>query len=563
MLISAMSVTAMADDDVVLDDDDEEVVLDDELDVMYGATYANGATSQPSVTTSPTSPDNPGTGTTEPGTTEPSEKCNCTIQSKAPTCIEPGYEKFVVSPGCPIHLEGYEKTLPATGIHTYVANPNTAKAATCINPGKEADQICSTTGCTATIPGKEIPATGEHTYVADENTAKAATCINPGKEADQVCSTEGCTATIPGKEIPATGEHTYVADADTAKAATCFKPGKEADQVCSTEGCTATIPGKEIPATGKHTYVADENTAKAATCIKPGKEADQVCSTEGCTAKITGKEIPPTGVHEFSKDWSSNSINHWHKCLNCDETDGFSGHTWKDGGVCSTCGYGCNHIMGEFEVTKEPTCTELGEKVKKCKNNCGMTETASIPMLPHNYVAEKAPVIVYCDKPYTYTVTARCSACSATRKYNGTNPAAGHDWGAKDENDVAKCSRCNVEAILDSNGNIVRILAEGEDVGREEEIVIKLPELEPEPDPDETKSDDKPEEKTEDKPEEKAEEKPEAKPSDDKQTSSDKPKEDKPKNTTSKPSDNPNSGVTMAILPLAVAAAIVIFKKRG
>lgn len=462
MLISAMSVTAMADDDVVLDDGDEEVVLDDELDVMYGAAYANGATSQPSVTTSPTDPDNPDTGTTEP---PPQPTCMCKETTTNATCSSQGSISYDTS-ACPMHVDGRAPVI--------------------------------------------IP-------------------IDPNA-------------------------HTWPDDWEVIEEATCSKEGIQ-QKKCG-NGCEKTQTEK----IEKKLHTWDKGTETT----KPTEEAVGVM-TYSCTVcgEIKTEDIPEL-KHEFSEDWSSNETGHWHKCPNCDRTDGFSGHTWKDGGVCSTCEYGCNHIMGEFEVTKEPTCTELGEKVKKCKNNCGMTETASIPMLPHNYVAEKAPVIVYCDKPYTYTVTARCSKCSATRKYNGTNPAAGHDWGAKDENDVAKCSRCNVEAILDSNGNIVRILAEGEDVGREEEIVIKLPELEPEPDPDETKSDDKPEEKTEDKPEEKVEEKPEAKPSaDDKQTSNDKPKEDKPKNTTSKPSDNPNSGVTMAILPLAVAAAIVIFKKKG
>ena len=478
MLISAMSVTAMADDDVVLDDDDEEVVLDDELDVMYGATYANGATSQPSVTTSPTNPDNPGTGTTGSGTTEPgtteSDDPACahddTTKTSTPaTCTTPGYETEKCN-RCSYSTT--TKTDEALG-HSFEAWSS--------NENKHWHN-CTRTGCAEKDGESTHSWTKGETTTTENGTSTIYTCT--------VCSkTKTDTHTHNPSEAWTSGDdgHWHACD-----------------------GCNEKV--------GFSSHSWNEGTETT----KPTEEAVGVM-TYSCTVCGEKKtEDIPNLKHEFSEDWSSNETGHWHECPNCDRTDGFSGHTWNDG-KCSICEYGCEH----------------------------------------NYVAEKAPVIVYCDKPYTYTVTARCSKCSATRKYNGTNPAAGHDWGAKDENDVAKCSRCNVEAILDSNGNIVRILAEGEDVGREEEIVIKLPELEPEPETDEIKSDDKSEEKTEDKPEEKAEEKPEAKPSDDKQTSSDKPKEDKPKNTTSKPSDNPNSGVTMAILPLAVAAAIVIFKKKG
>ena len=447
MLISAMGIKAMADDDVVLDDDDEEVVLDDEAD-FDTMLYAAG------------NPDSSGSGT--------SSGCDCeVVNTKQATCTEPLIKTMS---GCDMHADGpYD-----------------------VSEGEPLG----------------------HDYREDTPRVEP-TCSNAGVEAVMKCSR--CGSTTGGAEIKPTGKHDYSVEDTPRVEPTCTEAGAEAVMKCS--GCDLTTGGTKIEPLG-HDYSVEDTKKEEPTCIKDGKEAVMKCSICGEKDLESGKTIPATGVHEFSEDWSSNETGHWHECPNCDRTDGFSGHTWNDG-KCSICGYGCEH----------------------------------------KYVVEKAPVIVYCDKPYTYTVTARCSACSATRKYNGTNPAAGHDWGAKDENDVAKCSRCNVEAILDSNGNIVRILAEGEDVGREEEIVIKLPELEPEPDPDETKSDDNPEEK----PEEKVEEKPETKPSaDDKQTSNDKPKEDKPKkDTTSKPSDNPNSGVTMAILPLAVAAAIVIFKKRG
>ena len=58
------------------------------------------------------------------------------------------------------------------------------------------------------------------------------------------------------------------------------------------------------------------------------------------------------------------------------------GHWW----ICAECGFVTDigeHLFGEF-VTKEPTCTETGEKHTMCAT-CGYDIIAEIPPIDHNY----------------------------------------------------------------------------------------------------------------------------------------------------------------------------------
>ena len=59
------------------------------------------------------------------------------------------------------------------------------------------------------------------------------------------------------------------------------------------------------------------------------------------------------------------------------------GHNWENG-KCSRCGIECAHEYGEAVVTKEPTCTEAGEKTSTC-GICGAKKTESAAALGHNW----------------------------------------------------------------------------------------------------------------------------------------------------------------------------------
>lgn len=96
----------------------------------------------------------------------------------------------------------------------------------------------------------------------------------------------------------------------------------------------------------------------------------------------------------------------------------------KDGLRVAKCDYGCGnedkqivHYYGEWEVTKEPTCSVKGEKKHTCVN-CGVEETAEIETLPHTpdeYVNDNKPA---CQQQ---TATAHCTVCGAAVTKNLPN----------------------------------------------------------------------------------------------------------------------------------------------
>ena len=70
--------------------------------------------------------------------------------------------------------------------------------------------------------------------------------------------------------------------------------------------------------------------------------------------------------------------------------------------ICNLCGAERTvgeHIFGDYTVTKEPTCTEQGEKTRTC-SVCGYSETAEVPATGHTYDSD-------CDTD--------CNVCGAVR----------------------------------------------------------------------------------------------------------------------------------------------------
>ncbi|MBQ7038869.1 MAG: leucine-rich repeat domain-containing protein [Clostridia bacterium] len=154
-------------------------------------------------------------------------------------------------------------------------------------------------------------------------------------------------------------------------------------------------------------------------------------------------------------------------CNICNETRTVS-HTYDN-----TCDTQCNvcksnrtisHTYGEWEVTKQATCTESGAKARKCRV-CSNTETATISSLGHNFSTEWTV-----DKKATCTTAGsksnHCARCSATSN-NTTILTSGHSWGnwitekkATDKTEglsVRKCSECG----LKETQSIAKLAADG------------------------------------------------------------------------------------------------------
>ena len=190
-----------------------------------------------------------------------------------------------------------------------------------------------------------------------------------------------------------------------AKDPTCTEPGYTGDTVC--KDCGEVISkGEVIPAKGHTPEVIGK---KDATCTEPGYTGDTVC--KDCGEVISkGEVIPAKGHHDDDKD-----------------------------GKCDDCGKDmqevCDHVWGDWTVTKEATCTEAGEKTRTCEK-CGKTETEVIPAKGHTpeVVGKKDAT---CDED-GYTGDTVCKDCGATLSKGETVPAKGHH----DANGDGKCDDC-------------------------------------------------------------------------------------------------------------------------
>lgn len=126
----------------------------------------------------------------------------------------------------------------------------------------------------------------------------------------------------------------------------------------------------------------------------------------------------------------------------------------------------CNHVYGDWKITKDATCTEEGERVRTCLNDGAHIEKETIPALGHNfnteYTIDANPTCV------SQGIKSRhCSRCSKQTDVTFIEKL-GHDWGVGwiiDEN-----STCT------TNGKKHRqCYREGCVVGSEEEIIPAVP----------------------------------------------------------------------------------------
>ena len=156
---------------------------------------------------------------------------------------------------------------------------------------------------------------------------------------------------------------------------------------------------------------------------------------------------PVTGIHNLQfediqiGDCTHESIVRWY-CPDCGKShnniEPAPGHQWDEG-----------------KVTKEPTCTEAGERTYTCTRLitniwCGATYTETIPALGHDpeTISGKAATCTESG----LTEGSRCKRCGGTIKAQETIPALGHAEQAVSGraatcteaglSEGSKCSRC-------------------------------------------------------------------------------------------------------------------------
>ena len=110
------------------------------------------------------------------------------------------------------------------------------------------------------------------------------------------------------------------------------------------------------------------------TTLEPTEEADgkkeRTCTV--CSYKEEQSIAKLEHTHTFAETWTSDEANHWHVAT-CEHTEEVSGKA--------------AHTFGEWEVTKNATCTEKGSRECTC-TVCKYEETEEIAATGHSYSLE-------------------------------------------------------------------------------------------------------------------------------------------------------------------------------
>ena len=289
------------------------------------------------------------------------------------------------------------------------------------------DSIADTKGgvATGTVTTTVTPAPCEHDWGEGQVTTDA-TCTAPGVRT-YTCSKCQDTKTEP---IPAlTHNMTHF----PAKAATCGAPGNTEYYSCSrcnkyfsdANGTNEIVKDSwVIAASGNHDY--DEEVTKQPSCTEKGEKklTCKVCNhIKTVETPALGHETTLTPAKAATCGVAGNSA--YYTCSRCNkyfsDANG-ANEIAKDSWVIPASG---NHDYDE-EVTKQPSCTEKGEKKLTCKV-CSHTKTVEIPAQGHDMTKTpaKAATCVAAGNTEYYS----CSRCQKHfSDVNGANEIAENSW---------------------------------------------------------------------------------------------------------------------------------------
>lgn len=216
------------------------------------------------------------------------------IRNAAPATEEAeGYTGDTYCLGCNQKIKDGEKIDKLD--HAHAMTHTAATAPTCTTDGVVEHWTCSKCGNsyadeagTVKLESTVDPKLGHKTELKD---AKEATCTEDGYTGDEICTV--CNETLKKGETVAAKGHTV--ETVDAKEATCSEDGYTGDEVCTV--CNETIKkGEVIPATGKHEE--EVRDAKEADCSNEGYTGDTYCKL--CGEKIaSGEVIPKNDNHNF------------------------------------------------------------------------------------------------------------------------------------------------------------------------------------------------------------------------------------------------------------------------
>lgn len=397
------------------------------------------------------------------------------------TCEEGGsYDEVIYCTVCGEELSRESKTVEALG-HDF-GEWEVVDEATCTEAGLE-KRVCSRCGAEET---EVIEALG-HDYVKDEDVSRDATCTREG-EFVEVCSR---CHDVHKETVPMLDHTPGDAVEENVVEATCTAEGSYDEVVyCTVCGGVVSRETKTIDML-EHEFEDVEGTAVEATCTEAGRTADQKC--KNCDAVKEGEVIEALG-----HDWNMKSIKeetceedgeYYGICKRCGEVQESIivpalGHKWGEkpasakiywsetnegeGSVEYTyvCENDSTHTKTEVlsfnaeevpegasltsEVTKEPTCTEVGETTytfTSAELSDGSTvsesKTAPIAALEHapDAVVKENVVEATCEEGGSYDAVVYCKNCGTYEfsREKVETEALGHDWDdAVVENEVNK-----------------------------------------------------------------------------------------------------------------------------
>ena len=192
---------------------------------------------------------------------------------------------------------------------------------------------------------EEVSGKTAHTF-GEWTVTKAATCTEKGsrKHTCSVCK--------------------YEATEDLSVKGHAYSENWTSDETnhwhASTCGHTTEVSGKATHSFGEWT-VTKEATEEA----EGSKERS--CSVCGYTATEAIDKL--THTHTFAEEWTSDGTNHWHAAT-CEHAEEVSDKT--------------EHTFSDWNVTKEASCTEKGEKKATC-TTCGYEKTEITDKAEHTY----------------------------------------------------------------------------------------------------------------------------------------------------------------------------------
>lgn len=275
------------------------------------------------------------------------------------------YESWGVNSGGWLHITPkYADCKHANG--TKLAN---YVAAACMRDGYTGDEVCVDCGKLIGKTGDFVaaPSTG-HTgeWVLVEGTAVEGDCWTKGYEGDYRCS--DCGEIKEGADLGY--KHSDETELWHKVEATCVNPGYTGDVCCKECGKILEF-GKTLPLDkSNHKHITATRTFSRATCTKPGQSAKIVCKDCGVTVQEAGVIRP-------------------------------LGHQWDDG-----------------TITKEPTETETGTKIYKCKRvGCNRVKTVTLPALG---TASVESVAVTVTAPVTGAIAAVATTAQTTYTITAT-----------------------------------------------------------------------------------------------------------------------------------------------